>query len=97
MRDLINRQATIDAICTNGVTAERDRTYVITIATAKQRAVDIIERLPTIDAVPVVRCKDCRNWERLSFDADSGCYCPFVDRYTTDDWYCADGERRDDE
>jgi hypothetical protein len=33
---------------------------------------------PTIDAVPVVRCKDCRDHE----------VC-----ITSDDWYCADAER----
>ena len=25
-------------------------------------AVDHLEEAPTIDAVPVVRCKDCKNW-----------------------------------
>ena len=40
-----------------------------------------IEDAPTIDAVPVVRCKDCRKW----------CIC-----HKSDDYYCADGERRED-
>jgi hypothetical protein len=37
-----------------------------------------VENAPTIDAVPVVRCKDCRDRE----------VC-----ITSDDWYCADAER----
>ena len=56
-----------------------------------------IDNAPTIDAVPVVRCKDCQNWEAHLFGADGDCYCPFVDHYTTGDWFCADGERKDDE
>lgn len=51
---------------------------------------------PTIDAVPVVRCKDCKygmeewmGWE---------CYHP-CDRTrggSDGNWFCADGERRSD-
>lgn len=51
MRDLISREAAIKAICTQGTSAERDGQYVISLATAKQRAVDILESLPTIDPV----------------------------------------------
>ena len=39
---------------------------------------------PTVDAVPVVRCKDCKYFKtRL---------CENEDNY--DDWFCADGERK---
>ena len=55
-----------------------------------------IDKMPTINAIPVVRCKQCQNWEQLLLDADGDCYCPFVDRYTTGEWYCADGERKSD-
>ena len=43
---------------------------------------------PTVDAAPVVRCKDCKH--RHTFD----CMCR--DR-TYDDWFCADGEREERE
>ena len=42
----------------------------------------IIDLQPTADVVEVVRCKDCRKW----------CIC-----HHSDDYYCADGERREDE
>ena len=59
---------------------------------------DVIERLdslPTIDAVPVVRCKDCiyRN------DTEKGkalMWLPCEEIRKGDNWYCAEGERRDD-
>ena len=44
--------------------------------------VTMIRGMPTVDAVEVVRCKDCRKW----------CIC-----HKSDDFYCADGERREDD
>lgn len=50
-----------------------------------------IEALPAVDAVPVVRCGDCR-WYDSAFYACSKCgVC--VNR----DFYCADGARMDGE
>ena len=50
---------------------------------------------PTIDAVPVTRCKDCKHYRYygLANDTVSECtmnYCENPDG----DWFCADGERR---
>lgn len=45
-----------------------------------------IDNAPTIDAVPVVRCKDCKH----RFE-DS--WCEYVD--DNDNFYCARGERRE--
>ena len=45
---------------------------------------------PTIDAVPVVRCKDCKYRDRYY------CYHPDQKYLAVDiDYYCARGERRD--
>lgn len=54
---------------------------------------------PTIDAVPVVRCKDCRYW-RQEVSPTEHWVCAhhsFNERkmYTTPDFYCADGERKE--
>lgn len=54
-----------------------------------------------MDMVHVVRCRDCKYYDRRCFTCendvllikidDCGCHPPFrVD----DDWFCADGERR---
>ena len=45
-----------------------------------------IDSAPTIDAVPVIRCRDCKH--RYS---DS--WCEYVD--DDDNFYCARGERKD--
>ena len=47
----------------------------------------IIDDAPTIDAVEVVRCKDCRHW-RTS-------YCVIHDDSWEETDYCSDGERKD--
>ena len=41
------------------------------------------------DRVEVVRCKDCKNYMTMHCACDGCCI--------SDDWFCADGERRDSE
>lgn len=58
-----------------------------------------VEETPTIDAVPVVRCKEC--WKRgnerecpMCHEEFDGCdYCT-ID-YTSDDGFCHMGEKMD--
>ena len=50
---------------------------------------------PTIDAVPVVRCKDCRWWTKQ--EASLQGRCDAYGMYPTGEWYCARGERKNDE
>lgn len=47
-----------------------------------------VENAPTIDAVPVVRCRDCKHWLK----GDGSCF-PHADCND----FCSHGERRDDE
>ena len=49
--------------------------------------------LPSIDAVPVVRCKDCKHHE----DEENGMvYCKReIGGWVDEDWFCADGERKE--
>lgn len=49
---------------------------------------------PTVDAVPVVRCKDCK----YSYEDLGGLTCamgPCVDCVVPDDFFCRQGERRE--
>lgn len=54
-------------------------TKAFILAMVKTRSVT-----PTVDAVPVVRCKDCRRYYA------NGGACEQV----LSDWFCADGERK---
>lgn len=44
------------------------------------------------DVVEVVRCKDCKCWERRK--ARFG-WCDRLELYPYPDWYCADGKRKE--
>lgn len=58
-----------------------------------------VKESPTIDAVPVVRCKDCENWDTgwKPVDAeDDEQFCVCFSRVTRSDEFCSRGERRCD-
>lgn len=59
---------------------------------AIEEAMHRFVNLPTIDAVPVVRCKDCK-WRH---DDSNIQYLPCTEWYPPDDFFCAYGERRAD-
>lgn len=52
-----------------------------------------IDNAPTIDAVPVVRCKDCKWFNRFGCAVE---IVDFTDKPTEND-YCSFGERKDNE
>jgi hypothetical protein len=47
---------------------------------------------PTIDAVPVVRCKDCKHYNTIGCSKGFG-WCENIDRGTSDNFYCANGKQ----
>lgn len=53
----------------------------------KQLIVKQIQAQPTVDAVPVVRCKDCKH------NSKNGGTCDHVCIDANDEWFCADGEK----
>lgn len=57
-------------------------------------AVYAVQIAPTVEAVNVVRCKDCVFWLKNCYDKP---LCTCVDRVTYSNDYCSYGERRDDE
>jgi hypothetical protein len=52
--------------------------------------VDFIDNAETVDAVPVVRCKDCGVWKRLE---DGLINCPYCTDLKTPDDFCSYGEK----
>lgn len=60
----------------------------------RKEAVEVIEHLcidkePSIDAVPVVRCRECKVKDEER--------CPWWHGVPADEFYCAWGERKDNE
>lgn len=75
------------------------------VETVYKDLADFINEAPTIDAVPVVRCKECRFrgnpmncpmcHEEDYYDEDDG-FDYIVRDETVDEGYCQKGEREDD-
>ena len=53
----------------------------------------MINDATTIDAEPVVRCKDCEYWTKQSNSLQGR--CALSGSYPTGAWYCANAERRE--
>lgn len=67
----------------------------------KDKTVDAndIMRFPTVDAVKVVRCKDCKEWTQTAGDEEfSVGRCEFLEHdLVMNKGFCAWGVRKDDE
>ena len=66
-------------------------------------ALTVVDHTPTIDAVPVVRCKDCKHYKHGKHFTDIN-FCQRLPYYakqgglnTADDDFCSYGERRSDD
>ena len=92
MDDLISRRAAIKAIddlpnCYNGYSDTYDKAYII----------GTLEELPTIDAVPVTRCRDCKHRQAKLGDCYGNAVVLCKDGLWRDmEFFCADGERSED-
>lgn len=59
----------------------------------------LINEQPAIDAVPVVRCKECGHYDTTGFPAlnpGTG-WCDKMGRGVHDDFYCANGAKMESE
>ena len=54
-----------------------------------------LDMRPTIDAVPVVRCKDCSYWKAAKLNTKGFLVCPASGMEITEDDYCSYGERKE--
>ncbi|MBP3412865.1 MAG: hypothetical protein J6K89_06350 [Oscillospiraceae bacterium] len=57
-----------------------------------ERLCKMLDHVPTVDAVPVVRCKDCKKWE---YDENFSGWCIEWRRRTLGNHFCSYGERRE--
>ena len=53
----------------------------------------MIDTMPTVDAVPVVRCKDCKWWKEYHCTNINGAFGVVEN----ENWFCCSGERKDND
>lgn len=58
------------------------------------KIIDHIEAMPTADVAEVVRCRDCRFWNKMSDSAQGRCI--LSENYPTGTYFCANGKKRMD-
>ena len=61
---------------------------------------NIVKNAPTVDAVRVVRCKDCKWWyrnEACTVNAITVAECLYRGDVWESNEFCSEGERREDE
>jgi hypothetical protein len=83
MDDLISRAAALDVINTWG----RQKSEKIRMGLLHRD----LDAIPAVDAVPVVRCRDCMYWKS---DMLTHFWKPCDVINTDKDWYCPCGKRR---
>lgn len=54
----------------------------------------LVEDAPTIDAVPVVRCEDCKWFINDHNEVDGWMTCTLLRQEVDKEWFCRDGERK---
>ena len=95
MARLIDANSILDDFLKRYTEMERDGKLVVAACEIKQDFADMISNAATVDAVEVVRCRDC---------AKDGLFtCPicFIENKTlqfvniSPDFYCGEGERKD--
>jgi hypothetical protein len=94
MARLIDVEPIIDE-CKECMSIEWNRNVYTTWAEAEEDFRNRLEDAPTVDAVPVVRCKDCKHYREDSFWCDMNS----KDRGEWFNWYpedfCSYGERKE--
>ena len=90
MTRLIDADALLDEFLKRYTERERNGNLVFAACEIKQDFADMISDFPTVDAVPVVRCKDCA----VPHNKYTG--CPMLNGLVTPpDFYCPFGERKE--
>ena len=83
----------LDELRVNSLDAEKGLLLLSGIAAAS----DIIESLEPADVAPVVRCKNCENWQAdWNPSIPDRHYCAVMDSMMKADDFCSYGERREE-
>ena len=94
---LIDADALLDEFLKRYTERERDGNLVFAACEIKQDFADMISNVPTVDAVEVVRCKDCKfgDWDSEPHDA-MVCMRTKDGFWRSGNDFCSFGKRKED-
>ena len=96
MARLIDADSILDDFLKRYTEMERSRKLVFAACEIKQDFADMISDATTVDAVEVVRCKDCKHWHKDTVFCEYMSYGEASERVN---WYaddfCSYGELKD--
>jgi len=93
---LIDRDQVIKAIKQYGKSAIAEGRKSLDAVDDIVKLIRLIRAIPTEDAVPVVRCKDCKQWRRnIGFTDSPNGHCFCIDLDTNQYDFCSCGEKSD--
>ena len=99
MNDPISRQAALDELdarCESECEYSKKQRSIMCDACYLGSAKEVIEALPTIDAVPVVRCKDCKWWGLSEYNTFGIHVCKKFSGVRGESDYCSRAERSEE-
>ena len=92
---LIDADVLLDEFLNRYTEREREWNLVFAACEIKQDFANMISNVPTVDAVPVVRCKDCKHYEIHKPKVLENCERNgYIIPMKPDD-FCSYGERKD--
>ena len=106
MTDLISRSAVLEILSNEFDMAaeeraesdnEKDRAFNAGEINCARRSTRKVENLPFIDAIPVVRCKDCKHWRPCAGATEYVKCCEFAGYMVGANGYCVYGEKREED
>ena len=92
---LIDADALLNQFLKRYMERERNRNLVFAVCEIKQDFADMISDFQTVDAVEVVRCRECKQGEIDDPDFPDEYYCHAGCGWNKGDFYCAYGERKE--
>ena len=79
---------------------DNDGWYSCDVNPMARTVIENDQRAKDCPLVEIVTCKDCKHWEKLLSPQTPTNkeyhFCPMMDMYTPNDFFCRDGERREE-
>ena len=76
------------------IRAENEDRGFLAVQCGVSFAEDAVNAAPTLDAIPVVRCKDCALGDTDGKHIPGKVYCDRMDCMHGEDFFCADGRKK---